>query len=215
LVPFPGAPHAIEFVLLFIAGPALFAYTRHRIPAIPALWGLTGWCLWVLLRDPGFDRHRLWNSDNFFRFAPEILALFGLVLFVGIVLILRYSPELFLGLPRSNPRTWGLLMVLYPVLSVYPQGVVFRVFVFYRYRDLFGPDWAIVAASAAAFAWVHIVFHNRLALVLTALGGVLLGLRYLQTSSLLVSSFEHALYGCAIFTVGIGRSFYHSAMRRT
>jgi membrane protease YdiL (CAAX protease family) len=209
-----AAAHAIEFGVVFFAGPGLFAYTRHRIPAIPALWLLTAWCLYVLLHDPRFDREPLWNAAAFFRYAPQILALFGFVLFVGIVLIVRFAPELFLGLPRSNPRVWGMLMVLYPVLSVYPQGIVFRAFIFERYRDVFRPDWAILLASAAAFAWVHIAFHNRLALILTGFGGVLFGLRYLQTGSLLITSFEHALYGCAIFTIGIGRSFYHSAMRR-
>jgi uncharacterized protein len=53
-----------------------------------------------------------------------------------------------------------------------------------------------------------------LALILTFLGGVLFGLRYWQTESLLVSSFEHALYGCAIFTIGAGSSLIHSATRR-
>jgi uncharacterized protein len=105
-------------------------------------------------------------------------------------------------------------MLLYPTLSVYPQGIVYRVFVFERYRPLFGAGWGIVLASAAAFVFVHIVFRNPLALILTFLGGVLFGLRYWQTGSLFVSSFEHALYGCAIFTIGIGRSFYHAAMRR-
>jgi membrane protease YdiL (CAAX protease family) len=208
------AAHAIEFFLLFLAGPALFAYTRHRIPAIPALWAWTAWCLYALLRDPHFERRDLWDTSGFWRYAPGILGFFFVVLCIGIVLVRRYAPELFLGLPRSNPRVWALLMVLYPLLSVYPQGIVFRVLIFHRYRDIFGPGWAIVSASAVAFAWVHIAFHNRLALILTGLGGVLFGLRYLQTGSLLISSFEHALYGCAIFTIGIGRSFYHSAMRR-
>jgi membrane protease YdiL (CAAX protease family) len=103
---------------------------------------------------------------------------------------------------------------LYPILSVYPQGIVYRAFIFERYRELFGPSWAIVLASAVAFAYVHIVFRNPLAIGLTFLGGVLFAYRYLQTGSLFVSSFEHALYGCAIFTIGLGRSFYHGAVRR-
>jgi membrane protease YdiL (CAAX protease family) len=68
-------------------------------------------------------------------------------------------------------------------------------------------------ASAISFAYVHIVFRNPLALALTFLAGLLFGFRYLQTGSLLVSSFEHALYGCAIFTIGLGRSFYYAAAR--
>jgi hypothetical protein len=29
-----------------------------------------------------------------------------------------------------------------------------------------------------------------------------------------VSSLEHALYDCAIFTIGLGRWFYHGAVAR-
>ena len=105
-------------------------------------------------------------------------------------------------------------MALYPILSVYPQAIIYRAFVFDRYRDLFGPPWAIVLASAVAFAYVHIIFQNRLAVVLTFFGGILFAVCYLQTGSLFVSSFEHALYGCSIFTIGLGRSFYHAASRR-
>jgi Type II CAAX prenyl endopeptidase Rce1-like len=79
---------------------------------------------------------------------------------------------------------WGVLMFLYPVLSVYPQGIVYRAFLFARYRDLFAHDWAIVLASAVAFASAHLVFHNRIAILLTFLGGVIFAFRYLQTGSL-------------------------------
>ena len=206
--------HAIEFALLFFAAPTLFAFARHRIPAIPALWVLTAWCLFVLLRDPLFPRERLWNPAPLRQSLPAILGLFALAVAIGIALILRFKPDLFLNLPRTNPSLWGLVMVAYPVLSVYPQGIVFRAFVFERYRDIFGPRWAIVLASALAFTYVHIVFRNSLALVLTLLGGFLFAFRYLQTGSLFVSSFEHALYGCAVFTIGVGQSLHHGANRR-
>jgi uncharacterized protein len=208
----------IEFLFLFFIGPAVFAYTRHRIPAIPTLWAVTAYCLFILLYDPQFDRRRLgWRMEDaaaLRQFAPQILCLWAFVLAIGIVLILRFAPADFMNLPRSKPLFWGLIMVLYPTLSVYPQGIVYRVFMFERYRPLFGAGWGIVVASAAAFVFVHIVFRNPLALILTFLGGVLFGLRYWQTESLVVSSFEHALYGCAIFTIGVGRSFYHAEMRR-
>jgi membrane protease YdiL (CAAX protease family) len=207
-------PHLIEFLVLFFAGPAVFAYTRHRIPAIPALWVWMAWCLYVLRRDPGFDRSHLWKSDAFARYAPSIFGIFGASALLGVVLVRRFAPELFLTLPRTRRGTWAALMALYPVLSVYPQGIVFRAFIFARYRDLFPSDPAMVLASAAAFAWVHIIFHNRLALILTALGGILFGLRYLQTGSLFITCVEHSLYGCAIFTIGVGRSLHHASMRR-
>jgi membrane protease YdiL (CAAX protease family) len=207
---------AVEFLLMFFIGPTVFAYTRHRIPAIPMLWVLMAYCLFVLLRDPKFDRGSFWNAAPLDRYGWAILGLFTVAAVIGIVLVRRFgAPGLFLNFPRTNPRLWGLVMVLYPLLSVYPQGIVYRVFVFNRYRDLFGPPWAIVLASAFAFTYAHIVFRNWLALILTLLGGILFGIRFLQTHSLFVTSIEHALYGCFLFTVGVGRSFHHASARRT
>jgi hypothetical protein len=209
------AAHAVEFLLLFFIGPTVFAYARHRLPAIPALWALMAYCLFILLHDPAFDRESLWNLAPLREFAPAILELFALTAVIGIVLVRRFgAPGLFLNLPRSNPRLWSLLMVLYPVLSVYPQGIIYRAFVFDRYRDLFASPWTMVLASAFAFTYVHIVFHNKLALFLTLLGGILFGIRFLQTDSLFVTSFEHSLYGCFMFTVGVGRSFHHASARK-
>jgi uncharacterized protein len=205
--------HAVEFLLLFLVGPTIFAYTKHRLPAIPMLWALMAYCLWILLHDPGFDRKSLWNTAPLGHYAWAILGIFGLTCVIGIVLVLRASPELFLSFPRSNPRMWGMVMVLYPLLSVYPQGIIYRAFVFNRYRDLFTAPWAMLLASAFAFTYVHIVFKNRLALVMTLLGGILFGIRFLQTHSLFVTSIEHSLYGCFLFTVGVGRSFHHASMR--
>jgi uncharacterized protein len=162
--------------------------------------------------DPQFNRRRSWDLAGFRQHAPAILGLVAVVLAIGIVLLLRHAPATFLNFPTSNPPFWSLVMVLYPVLSVYPQGISYRVFFFDRYGALFGAGWGIVFASATAFACVHIVFRNRLALGLTLLAGLLFAIRYLQTGSLLVTSFEHTLYGCAIFTIGLGRWFYHRAL---
>jgi membrane protease YdiL (CAAX protease family) len=206
--------HAIEFLLLFLAGPSLFAFTRHRIPAIPALWVLMAYCLIILLRDPKFDREHLWHPAPLPHAAPAILGLYAAALVLGIVCILRYAPETIFNLPRTKPLLWGALMVLYPILSVYPQGIVYRAFLFYRYHDLFSAPWAIVAASTFAFTYVHIIFRNPVAIGLTFLGGVIFAFRYLDTGSLFVSSFEHALYGCGVFTIGLGRFLYHGAVQR-
>ncbi|HEY3744480.1 MAG TPA: CPBP family glutamic-type intramembrane protease [Bryobacteraceae bacterium] len=206
---------AIEFLLLFFAGPALFTFTRHRIHAILALWGMTAYCLYILSRDPGYDWSRIWSPSAFPKYAPEILALFALAMAIGIALLLRFAPSRFLDFPRANPRMWGAVMILYPVLSVYPQGIVYRAFFFNRYRPLFGSNVLLVLASAIAFAYVHIVFRNGLAIILTLLGGLLFAYRFIQTGSLFVSAFEHALYGCAVFTIGIGQSFYYSGVRES
>jgi len=208
------APLAIEFLLLFFIGPALFVLARPRISPIPVLWAMAAYCLLILMRDPRFDRARLWDTAGLRRHALAIVSLFTVIAALGVALVLRYAPATFLDFPRSSPVFWALVMVLYPLLSVYPQGIIYRLFVFDRYRRLFGSQWGIVLASAAAFAFVHIVFRNSLAVALTLPGGLLFALRYWRTGSLAASSFEHALYGCAIFTIGLGRWFYHGAVPR-
>jgi hypothetical protein len=81
----------IEFLFLFFIGPVVFAYTRHRIPAVPTLWAVTAYCLFILLHDPQFDRRRLgWRMEDAAALrlnAPQILCLWAFVLAIGIVLI--------------------------------------------------------------------------------------------------------------------------------
>lgn len=70
----------------------------------------------------------------------------------------------------------------------------------------------MIVASAAAFAFMHIIFRNWVAVGLTFAGGLLFAARYAETSSLAASSFEHSLYGCWLFTVGLGQYFYHGTI---
>jgi len=212
---------ASEFVLLFVAIPALFAFTRHRLPALPALWAISALCLVILLRDPSMDRHRLWNPEalpqGLFHWRdglPGILPLFAIVAVAMAIAVRRFAPDLFLSLPRQNPLLWVVIMLLYPVLSVYPQSIIYRGFLFQRYASMLGGATGALIASALAFGFMHIVFRNGYAVALSTVAGLLFAARYLQTGSLFVSAFEHSLYGCLIFTVGLGHFFYHGAVRR-
>ena len=65
--------------------------------------------------------------------------------------------------------------------------------------------------SAIAFSFAHIIFRNPIAMSFTLIGGVLFAWRYAETGSLFASSFEHALYGCWMFTIGLGEYFYKGA----
>jgi len=211
----------LEFLLIFVALPLAYRFSPLRIPALPLLWVVAGYALWQLLCDPRFDRARLWNAGTLPGKLAEILALFAfgaLVLWLG---VRWFAPELEWGLVRQHPVFWAILMAAYPVLSVYPQGLLYRAFFFERYAALFPGKWAIILASAAAFAFLHIVFRNSLAVGITFVGGLLLAARYAQTGSLATTGFEHALYGCWLFTVGLGPYFYYgtieamgSALRR-
>jgi len=205
---------ATEFLLLFIGIPvALFFGLATTLPPLPLLWIVGFYCLVVLLRDPSFDPKQLWNAAPLWKQLPQILALFIAGVAVVSVLVHQYAPQLFLSLPRHRPRLWATIMLGYPLLSVYPQGLIYRAFFFHRYRRLLGCDLrmnslAMILISAVAFALMHILFHNWVALALTLPGGILFAVRYVNTRSLYVSSLEHALYGCFLFTIGLGQFFY-------
>jgi membrane protease YdiL (CAAX protease family) len=204
---------AVEFLLLFVALPLVLAGDVVRLPLLPTLWLIALGCLVVLLFDRGFDRRCLWNAEHLGRRLKQAALPFLLAAPVLTVAVVLFEPERLFQFVRERPLIWAIVMVLYPILSVYPQGVVYRAFIFHRYRELFPQRAALIGASAIAFALVHLVFRNPIAPPLSLLGGVLFAWTYDRTRSSLVAAIQHALFGCYIFTVGWGWYFYHGATR--
>jgi membrane protease YdiL (CAAX protease family) len=199
----------LEFVVLYVALPLAYRFSPVRLPALPLLWAVSGYALCQLLRDPRFDRARLWNVGRLPASLPAILVTFAVVALLLWLGVRWFAPGLEWNFIRRHPAFWAVVMVAYPVLSVYPQGLLYRAYFFERFAALFPGRWTMILLSAAAFAFLHIVFRNPLAPVLTLFGGILFAYRYAETGSLAVSSFEHALYGCWLFTIGLGAYFYH------
>jgi membrane protease YdiL (CAAX protease family) len=203
----------LELFVLFVALPLAYRFAPFRIPALPVLWVVSIYAWWQLTIDLTFNRSLWWNADPLASHAVAILALFAVValaLWIGVHL---FAPQLEWSLIRKSPVSWVLVMLLYPILSVYPQGILYRAFFLHRYASLFPAtpmgNWELLLASAATFGFMHIVFRNPLAVLLTFFGGILFAWRYQQTGSLLVAGLEHSLYGCWLFTVGLGQYFYH------
>jgi CAAX protease family protein len=200
-----------ELIAVFGLGPIVYLLFLNQpglLFALLWLWAVV--CLGVLLMNKGFDRRRLGWRGGEMRSVLVAFALLGGLLALAVVVWDKMNPEtdILFNLVRRNTGLWLAIMIGYPIASVYPQEIIFRAFFFERYRPLFKRSWMIVAASATAFAWVHIIFGNPLAVALTLPGGVIFALRYLKTASTLVVSVEHAMYGCLIFTIGIGQYFY-------
>jgi uncharacterized protein len=211
----------VEFLVLFVALPLTYRFAPIRIPALPLLWIVAAYAWWQLAHDVRFNRAQLWNIGALPGRVGVIVVIFAVVALLLWLGVRWFAPELQWNFVRSNPGFWAIVMVAYPVLSVYPQGVIYRAFFLERYASFFPSRWAMIVASAAAFAFMHIIFRNWLAVALTFAGGLLFAARYAETGSLATSCFEHALYGCWLFTVGLGQYFYHgtiatvgSALRR-
>ncbi|WP_330231008.1 CPBP family intramembrane metalloprotease [Nocardia sp. NBC_00508] len=201
----------VEYAALFFGGTAAYnTVLRGRSP-IPALLALAGGASLYLRRSSDFDRAALWRSDALRAHAHSMAAWAGssAVALTAAVAVLRRE-DLF-DLPRRNPWVWLAVMVLYPVLSVYPQELIFRSFLFHRYAPVFGAGFGLVIASAAAFGFVHIIFGSWFSVLASSVGGGIFAMRYLRTQSLFTASVEHSVYGMLVFTVGLGRYFYHGA----
>jgi hypothetical protein len=208
----PRSLLVIEFLLLFIALPIAYRFSPVRIPALPLLWLVAAYAIWQLLRNPDFARGHLWNAAPLASHLPAILLTFAVAAFLLWLGVHRFAPHLEWSFVRTHPGFWAVVIVAYPVLSVYPQGLLYRAFFFEQYAALFPGRWTMIVASAGAFAFLHIIFRNALAVWLTFAGGLLFAARYAETGSLATSCFEHALYGCWIFTLGLGQYFYHGTI---
>jgi len=200
----------VEFAVLFVGIPLAIAIFREELgrALIPVLLGLAAFCLVALLVDRSFDRRRLWNSARAMRRLPVIMGLFAIGAAGIAACVALFTPDRLLSFPLNSPEVWLMVMLLYPLLSVYPQEIIYRTFFFHRYEAIFPSRWLLIGASALAFGWMHIVFWNVVAVALTVLGGAMFAWTYHRTRSTFGASLEHALYGCFVFTIGLGWYFY-------
>jgi membrane protease YdiL (CAAX protease family) len=198
-----------EFMLVFVALPVAFAFVHVPGGPIPVLLLLTIAVVFYVRRARDFDRADLWRASALRPALPSILRLWAIAAIAAVAAVFVFDREHLFDLPRHNPALWVLIVIAYPVVSVYPQELLFRAFLLHRYARLFRGERTAAAASAASFGLAHLLFGNPVAVILTLLGGWLFARRYQQTRSLLTVCVEHAAYGLLIFTVGLGRYFYH------
>jgi membrane protease YdiL (CAAX protease family) len=204
---------AAEMTALFVVIPLLFYYRVLPNVPLPFLL-LTVVVVYLFLRrDPTFDRRHLWKFSGVRNGLKPILiraAVLCTLLGLGVWL---FMPDRLFSFVRRAPVFWAVIMVLYPLLSVYPQEVLFRAFFFHRYRQLFGQGVITVVASAVLFGFVHIVFGRWISVLLSGAGGFLFASTYFHSGSLALACIEHAVYGNFIFTIGLGEFFFHGARR--
>jgi uncharacterized protein len=201
-----------EFILFALIAPLSLVLVQSKVWFIPLLWIASLLCLVHLHNQKISVRTILgWDAVNkaalfkiFFRFIPLAIAATAFMLIV--------LPESWLSLYRRSARLWLLVMLLYPLLSVLPQEIIYRVFMFDRYRSLFTKAQYWILASAIAFALAHLFLKNALAPLLSLLGGLIFASTYNQSRSLVLACIEHSLYGNLLFTLGMGQHFYHGTV---
>ncbi|MEO0682887.1 MAG: CPBP family glutamic-type intramembrane protease, partial [Pseudomonadota bacterium] len=154
--------------------------------------------------------------------APGLVALFAATCaVVASAAVLWLRPGAFLLLPRALPELWLSILVLYPILSAWPQEIMFRALFWRRYAGLFPSRATAYLANAALFALAHLFLWNWPAILATFAGGLVFSWAYLHAGpparrgrNLMSATLLHAIAGWALFTAGAGAFFYHGAVAR-
>jgi hypothetical protein len=206
---------ALESVLLYVVVPVVLWAIRDRIGVVlvPIILVSGFACYAVLGADPAYDRRELTRATGLRQRLRPLAFRLGLATILAVAGILLFRPEQLFDFPRQRTALWALVMVGYPLVSVFPQELIFRAFLAHRYRGLFGRGPRLLLANAVSFGLAHLLFGNWFAPALCTVGGVVLARSYLSSHprTLLLPCLEHALYGQMLFTVGYGQLLYAGA----
>lgn len=202
-----------EMLALYLLPALAILYFQPRWALIATLWA-GALAAWLLLGGRKFSLQTEWNAAavNRASLAP-MLRRFALAAVFLVAFTIIADPERLFSFPLERPAFWAMVMVLYPVFSALPQELLYRSLFFHRYALLFTDRAQRITINALFFSYAHILFGNWIAVVFTAIGGAFFADTYLRRRSLALATLEHALYGCFVFTLGLGWHFYATAWR--
>lgn len=194
-----------EFLLFYVFIPFIAIYYLDGWLKIVPLLFIAFMFLLFLLRDPEFDKRIFfrWNKRYLRKSLPRILSISLLLVWFTWWIF----PDLFFVFPIQNFNGYLLTLLLYPIVSVIPQEIIYRVYFFHRYRNLVPEKYLLMLSNAIIFGLTHLIYGNWVAPIATFLVSWIFIFNYLKTKSLLHVSFEHYLYGLLMFSVGFGYYF--------
>tara|TARA_R110002126_G_scaffold76753_3_gene191513 strand:+ start:7176 stop:7802 length:627 start_codon:yes stop_codon:yes gene_type:complete len=193
----------LEFFVIFILIPTSFTLNySFWVKLGVGFFGFI-YVIYVLLKieNQKFEISKYLDWKFFWKSTIIKLVLIAIIT-IGFVWITD-SASLF-SVMLNKPIKWLVLLFVYSFFSVYPQELIYRTFFFKRYAGLFKNEGLLIFVNAIFFSLAHLFFGSVLVLVLTFLGGLLFAYTYKKTQSTLLVSIEHAIYGCWLFTVGMG-----------
>jgi membrane protease YdiL (CAAX protease family) len=204
--------YSIEFLLLFFGVPLFLFFEGNIVHPSSILLPVIIALILYFRKQKDFhlkDLICLGISGRMYFKQAIIVLLTGILLLVYVVL---FEPENLFNLPRRNPVIWIVMFFFYPLFSAWGQELVYRKFLFMRYKPLFQQKWILILASGVTFSFVHIIYFSMLSLVLTFFAGIYLAWLYDKTKSVLFTGIIHGILGFLIFTVGLGQHFWVDMM---
>lgn len=193
----------IEFFIIFILIPVSFAIKYS--PWVKLSIGAIGfiYIVYVLLKVESKE-FKIAKHLNWKLFFKLTCIKFVVIAIITTAFVWVTNKEALFNVLINKPKLWFFILFVYSVFSVYPQELIYRTFYFKRYRMLFNNKNTFIFLNAIVFSLGHIFFRKLLVIVLTFLGGLLFAFTFNKTKSTLLVTIEHAIYGCWLFTVGMG-----------
>ena len=193
----------VEFLIIFIIHPIVF--TQKFPIRIKLLMGIIGffYIIFILLKIEN-NKFKIASNINWKAFWNRTFIKFIIIAIITTAFVWFTAKDLLFNVVINKPKLWIVILFVYSFLSVYPQELIYRTFFFKRYGEFFNSTNLLLFVNAIVFSIGHIFFRNTMVLLLTFLGGLLFAFTYNKTKSTLLVSIEHAIYGCWLFTVGMG-----------
>jgi len=193
----------IELIIIFILVPVSFIFDYP--PALKLIIGALGFAyiLYILFKVEK-NTFKIRKDIDWKYFWKSTLVKFFLIAIITILFVWFTDAKNLFNVVINKPKLWILILLFYSIFSVYPQELLYRTFFFKRYQPIFKNEKVFILVNALLFSMAHLLFKNTLVLVLTFIGGILFAFTFLKTKSTFLVSIEHSIYGCWLFTVGMG-----------
>ena len=198
----------LELLLLFFGIPLLIYFDKDFIHPSFVILPLLAFIFIVLLRTTDFTWKELfrWQIPARLLWRHGLIVLATFTVLLGIVFI--FQREQLFNLIRSHPGIFVALCIFYPVFSAFGQEIIYRTFLFKRFRILFPKEWQFTLVSGITFSFMHIVYYDPVSMIITFIGGLYFAQVYVWTRSVLFSAVLHGCMGMVVFAVGLGQYFW-------
>jgi hypothetical protein len=194
---------SLELLIIFVLIPLSFAF--NYAPLLKLVIGVLGfsYIIFVLFKIEKI-KIKIEKNVNWMAFWKSILIKFLIIAIITTLYVWFTDAKNLFTVLLNKPKLWVLILLFYSLFSVYPQELLYRTFFFKRYTSLCKNDNFFIFINALLFSLAHLFFKNTLVLLLTFIGGILFAITFKKTKSTLLVSIEHSIYGCWLFTVGMG-----------
>ena len=199
---------AIEFLIIFFLIPLvvilinLFISNQKVFVFLP-LFLVFFLSLYLLKKTSSFSFNSLKKKIDW-----KFFFLISLVFVIsGFFYTMILDRNLLFNLPKNYFFLWVAVMIFYPIFSVIPQEIIFRVLFFERYSCLFKNQFLYLILNSIIFAYIHLVFQNFHAFFITLITSPVFAHAYVN-KSFKTCFLTHTIGGQLVFTYGLGKYFY-------